>query len=329
MAADVSSAIREVRASGGSGANSFRGMSATRKKEAIQGLVLISPWVIGFLAFTAYPMVASFYYSFTNYKILGDPAWTGLANYIYAFTGKPFGSGDPLFWHSMGRTLIWVIVTVPLGVLGSLIAAILLNQALRGTTFLRTAFFLPSLTPVVAASILWMWMLQPDLGVINSMLDAVFGIRGPRWLSTTEWALPSLAMISLWTAIGGNRMLIFLAGLQGVPQEMYEAARCDGANIFQQWWHVTVPLVSPAIFFNLIIGIIASFRVFAMAFVTTQGGPAYSTYFYSLHLYQQAFSSFDMGYGCTLAWILFMLVLVITLVQMKLADRWVHYESVR
>jgi multiple sugar transport system permease protein len=304
-------------------------MSRARRAEELQGWVMISPWILGFLAFTAYPMLASFYYSFTNFKIIGSPNWTGLYNYIYAFTGKPFGSGDPLFWHALGRTLIWVVATVPLGILGSLLAAVLLNQHLRGTAFLRAAFFLPYLTPVVAASILWMWMLQPDIGVFNSVIHSVTGLYGPRWLAMIEWALPSLAMISLWTAIGGNRMLIFLAGLQGIPTEMYEAAKCDGANPVQQWWHITIPLVSPAILFNLVIGIIASFRVFDMAFVTTLGGPAYSTYFYALHLYTQAFSNYDMGYGCALAWILFVIVLIITLFQIKLANRWVYYESVR
>ncbi len=327
--ASASGAAAAPRASG-FGLGAFRNLSPARRKEAIQGMLLISPWVIGFLAFTAYPMIASFYYSFTDYKILGAPTFTGIRNYVYAFSGKPFGGGgDPLFWLAMARTVTWVVVTIPLGVLGSLLAAVLLNQSIRGTSFLRTAFFLPHLTPVVAASLLWMWILQPDIGVFNSVLESLFGIRGPKWLNSMEWALPSLAMISLWTSIGGNRMLIFLAGLQGIPQEMYEAAKIDGAGAFRQWLHITVPLVSPAIFFNMIIGIIASFRVFAMAFVTTKGGPAYATYFYALHLYQQAFSSFDMGYGCTLAWILFVIVLIITLVQMKLADRWVYYESLR
>ena len=308
----------------------FGNLTPARRREAIQGFLFISPWIFGFLAFTAYPMLASFYYSFTWFKILGSPNWIGLTNYIYAFSGKPFGTtGDPLFWLSMERTLTWVLATVPLGILGSLLAALLLNQKIWGTSFYRTAFFLPSLTPVVAASMLWMWILQPEIGVVNSVLESVTGIRGPKWLASIEWALPSLALISLWTAIGGNRMLIFLAGLQGIPQELYEAARCDGATAIHQWRHITIPLISPAIFFNLILGIIVSFRVFAMAFVTTAGGPARATYFYALHLYVQAFSSFDMGYGCTLAWILFAIVLVITLIQMKLSSRWVYYESLR
>lgn len=306
------------------------GMSPARRKEAIQGFLFISPWVVGFLAFTAYPMVASFYYSFTDYKILGNPTWVGLRNYIYAFTGTPLGSGgDPLFWLSLARTVTWVIAIVPLGVLGSLLAASLLNRGIRGTSIFRTCFFLPSLTPVVAAALLWAWILQPDIGVLNSAINGLTGLKGPNWLYSLTWSMPAMVMIALWTSIGGDRMLIFLAGLQGIPMEVYDAAKVDGTNAFQRWRHVTVPLISPAILFNLILGIIASFRVFALAFVTTGGGPAYSTYFYALHLYVQAFSSFDMGYGCTLAWILFAIVLTLTLIQIKLSNRWVYYESKR
>jgi multiple sugar transport system permease protein len=298
-------------------------LTPARRKEAIQGLLFISPWLVGFLAFTAYPMLASLYYSFTKYQILAPPQWVGFQNYAYALTG------DPLFWLAMQRTLVWVIATVPLGILGSLLAAVLLNRGLHGTVVYRTAFFLPSLTPIVAAALLWQWILQPDIGVLNSAIEGLTGWRGPRWLTSADWALPALAMISLWTAIGGNRMLIFLAGLQGIPSELYEAARVDGAGPVRTWWHITVPLISPAIFFNLVLGVIVSFRVFAFAFVTTAGGPARATYFYALHLYMQAFSSFDMGYGSALAWILFLLVLTITLVNMKLARRWVYYESLR
>jgi len=305
-------------------------MTHARRKEALQGLAFISPWLLGFLAFTAYPMLASLYYSFTNYNMLAPPRWVGPQNYVYAFTGKPLGTnGDPLFWHSMERTVVWVLATVPLGIFGSLLAAVLLNRGLRGTALYRTAFFLPSLTPIVAASLLWTWILNPQIGILNALIEGVTGWRGPQWLASVEWALPSLAMISLWTAIGGNRMLIFLAGLQGIPQELYEAARVDGAGPLRTWWHITVPLITPALFFNLILGVIVSFRVFAFAFVTTGGGPARSTYFYALHLYTQAFQSFDMGYGSALAWILFAIVLVITVVNIKLANRWVYYESLR
>lgn len=306
------------------------GMSPAQRREAIQGFLFISPWIVGFLAFTAYPMAASFYYSFTEYKILGSPTWIGLRNYIYAFTGTPFlGGGDPLFWLALLRTVTWVIVLVPLGVLGSLLAAVLLNRGIKATSIFRTCFFLPSLTPIVAAALLWAWILQPDIGVLNSVIQSVAGVKGPNWLYSLTWSMPAMIMIALWTSVGGDRMIIFLAGLQGIPMEVYDAAKTDGANAFQRWLHVTIPLISPAILFNLVLGIISSFRVFALAFVTTGGGPAYATYFYALHLYIQAFSSFDMGYGCALAWILFAIVLTVTMLQIKLSNRWVYYESMR
>lgn len=301
----------------------WRELTPARRREALQGLAFISPWLIGFLAFTAYPMVASLYYSFSAYNGLAPPRWIGLQHYVYAFTQ------DPLFWLAVNRTVVWVIVTVPLGILGSLLAAVLLNRGLRGNHFYRTAFFLPSLTPVVAAALLWIWILNPRVGILNATLEQVTGLRGPNWLSDIDWALPSLAAISLWTGIGGNRMLIFLAGLQGIPPELYEAAEIDGAGAFSRFWNVTVPLISPAIFFNLVLGIIFSFRVFAFAYVATNGGPARATYFYALHLYNQAFQSFDLGYGSALAWILFLVVLVLTVANMQLSKRWVHYESLR
>jgi multiple sugar transport system permease protein len=301
----------------------WRELTPARRREAAQGFLFISPWLFGFLVFTAYPMFASLYYSFSSYNGLTPPRFIGLTHYIYAFTE------DPLFWLSVNRTVVWVVVTVPLGIIGSLFAAVLLNRGLRGNNFYRTAFFLPSLTPVVAAALLWTWILNPRVGVLNAAIEGLTGLRGPNWLADIDLALPSLAAISLWTAIGGNRMLIFLAGLQGIPPELYEAAEIDGAGPISKFRHVTVPLISPAIFFNLVLGIIFSFRVFAFAFVVTGGGPARATYFYALHLYTQAFSSFDLGYGSALAWILFIVVLVLTVANMKLSKKWVHYESLR
>ncbi len=295
-------------------------LSQMRQREAIQGYLFISPWIIGFLIFTLGPMLASFYYSFTLYNVQTSPRFTGLYNYDYAF------SQDPLFWISVRRTLLWAIMTVPVSLFASLWAAILLNQKLRGVAIYRTCFFLPHLTPVVAAAILWMWILQPDIGVLNTFLDTL-GIRGPNWLQSIRWSMPALAMIALWTGIGGNKMLIFLAGLQAIPDSLYEAADMDGATGMQKFRHITLPMISPAMFFNLVLGVIASFQVFGMAFVTTKGGPAYSTYFYALHLYQQAFVSFDMGYGSALAWIFFAAVLLLTLVQLWLQKRWVYYEG--
>lgn len=295
-------------------------LSHLQRLEAIQGYLFIMPWVIGFLLFTLGPMLASFYYSFTLYNVQTSPRFVGLYNYGYAF------SDDPLFWVSVRRTLLWSAMTVPISMIASLWAAILLNQKLRGVAIYRTCFFLPHLTPVVAAAILWMWILQPDIGILNTILSKV-GIHGPNWLQSISWSMPALAMIALWTGIGGNKMLIFLAGLQAIPDSLYEAADMDGATGLQKFRHITLPMISPAMFFNLVLGIIASFQVFGMAFVTTKGGPAYATYFYALHLYQQAFVSFDMGYGSALAWIFFAAVLVLTLVQLWLQKRWVYYEG--
>ena len=285
----------------------------------MQGYIFLSPWILGFLLFTIGPLLASLYYSFNRYTLLMPIQWAGLRNYQTAFFG------DKLFWISVVRTLTWAIVTVPLGIIGSLLAALLLNRGIRGTTIWRICFFLPSLTPQVAAAMLWVWLLQPQLGIVNSMIYTLFHVRGPAWLGDMKWAFPSLVMISLWTGIGSNRMLIFLAGLQGVPQELYDASMVDGANWLQKTWHVTVPMITPTIFFNLVLGIIGSLQVFGMAFVATGGGPAYATYFYALHLYQTAFRSYDMGYGSALAWILFVFVLLATFVQVKLSGGWVYY----
>ncbi|MFH1084495.1 MAG: sugar ABC transporter permease [Chloroflexota bacterium] len=296
-------------------------MSLMRRREALQGYLLISPWVIGFLIFTLGPMLASLYYSFSKYSIQRPPVWIGLSNYHYAFFK------DRLFWLSVRRTLTWSIATVPAGVVGSLVAAMLLNRGLKGSTVYRTSFFLPHLTPLVAAAMLWTWILQPDVGILNAALE-VIGIRGPKWLASMQWAMPSLVMISLWNGIGGNRMLIFLAGLQSIPDTLYEAAELDGAGPWQKAVHITWPMISPATFFNLVLGVISSFQVFGMAFVATGGGPGYATYFYALHLYQQAFQSFDMGYGSALAWIFFAAVLAVTVLQLQMQSRWVYYEGV-
>src|SRR5581483_5677997 len=229
-----------------------------------------------------------------EYDVVRAPRFVGLANFQRAFFK------DELFWSSLGRTFYYALLTVPLGLLGSLLAALLLNQRLRGATFFRTCFFLPHLTPAVAAALLWVWVLQPEFGLVNYLLGLV-GIKGPQWFGSKEWAIPSIAMIALWTGIGGNRMMIFLAGLQGVPSELLDAAEVDGANSFQRFRHVTVPLISPTLFFNLILGIIGALQVFTTALVATNGGPAYATWFYALHIYRTAFQYFTMGYASALA----------------------------
>ena len=294
--------------------------SHIRVAEAIKGYVCILPWIVGYLAFTLGPMLTSLYLSFTSYRVLSPPSFIGIDNYVYAVTQ------DDLFWSSLRRTLTWTLLTVPLGLVFSLLAALLLNQGLEMTSLLRTLFYLPSLTPVAAAAVLWKWILHADVGVLNYLLS-LLGIEGPGWLVSPDWALLAMALIALWTSVGGNRMIIFLAGLQGVPRELYEAAEIDGASSFQRALNVTIPLISPTVFFNMILGIIGSFQVFAMAFITTQGGPAYTTWFYALHIYTQAFVSFDMGYASALSWFLFIIIVAFTLVQFRTSSRWVHYEG--
>lgn len=293
--------------------------SPRRRREVIEGYLWISPWLIGFLLFSLGPIIASFYLSLTKYKIGGAPEWVGIANYVEAFTS------DQLFWPSLWRTVYFSLGSVLIGVALSLLAAILLNQNLRGTVIYRALFYLPSLTPIVAMAILWVWLLQPQVGLVNYLLYEV-GISGPGWLTSAKWAIPSVIMISLWSSIGGGRMIIFLAGLQGVPQSLHESAQIDGANTIQRFWHITLPMISPVILFNLILGIIGSFSVFSLAYVATNGGPNYGTWFYMLHLYYNAFSYFQMGYASALAWIFFVLIFILSYLQIKLSDRWVYYE---
>ena len=307
-------------------ASDFKGGSKNRKpaslkrQEAVAGFIYISPWLLGFLAFTAFPFLASFYLSFTDYTVVSQPRFAGFANYVEAL------SGDDLFWGSLRRTFTYAVVGVPLGILGSLTCALLLNQGLKGTTFFRVLFFLPSLTPLVALALLWQWIFQPDFGVLNFLLAKV-GIDGPGWLSSIEWALPSLIIMALWGTVGGGQMVIFLAGLQGVPQELYEAVEIDGGGPWFKFRHVTLPMISPTMFFNLILGVIGALRVFTVAYVSTEGGPAYATWFYILHLYTQAFKYFNMGYASALAWIFFIILIAFTYLQVRASRHWVFYAG--
>lgn len=264
-------------------------------------------------------MAASLFLSFTRYNILSYQ-WIGLGNYVTAFTG------DKLFYHSLSLSAKYALFNVPLALIVSLSAAVLLNQNLRGGSIFRTLFYLPSLMPSVAAALLWKWVLHPRLGPVNYALSLA-GIKGPSWLGDPTWALFSLVLISLWGAAGGGSMIIFLAGLQGIPQTLYDAAHVDGANSWQRFRSVTLPMLSPTIFFNLIMGLIGSLKVFTSAFVATQGGPAYSTWFYLLHLYNKAFQVLEFGYASALAWIFFVIVVSLTILQFRLSSKWVYYES--
>ena len=298
------------------------GLSPMRRREALEGLLYLSPWIIGFLVFVAGPLLASFYLSFTKYNVLRPAQFVGLQNYIYAF------AKDELLLPSLVRSLYFAVLLVPLGMAGSLILALLLNQKVMFTTVWRTMYFLPTLTPLVAAALLWRWMLNPDVGLVNFLL-AQIGIKGPGWLSSIEWAVPALVLMGLWASVGGSRMIILLAGLQDVPKELLESAEIDGAGAWDKFWKVTFPLITPTVFFNLVLGIIFALRTFETAFITTNGGPARATWFISLHIYQNAFVSFDMGYASALSWIFLIILFLLTFIQFKLSGQWVFYSGGR
>ena len=290
------------------------------QRKALQGYLYISPFLLGFLLFVLGPAIASAYFSFTQYQILSPPRFAGLANYARIATG------DPLFWKSLGNTLYYAGIAVPLSLLGSLGCAILLNQSIKARALFRTMFFLPSITPVVATTLLWMWILNPEFGLLNYSLSLV-GVQGPKWLGSSDWSKPAMILIHLWGAVGGGAMIIFLAGLQSVPQELHESAAIDGANALHRFWHITVPMLTPTIFLNLVLGLIGGLRVFTIAFVATDGGPANSTLFYLLHLFKNAFRFLEMGYASALAWIFTILVLILTVIQFRLSRRWVYYAG--
>lgn len=288
-----------------------------RLMKTIEGYLFISPWIVGFILFTAGPVVASLGLSFYQWSLIRPPRFVGLENYVTMFTN------DPLFWQSLRVTLLYVAVAVPLQIAFALFLAILLNQKVRAIPVFRTIFYLPSVVSGVAIAVLWLWLYQPELGLINDLLSKV-GIDGPAWLISKLWALPAIIGASLWTV--GGTMIIFLAGLQDMPQHLYEAAALDGAGEWAKFRHVTLPMLSPVIFFNLVLGLIAAFRMFELPLVMTQGGPINATMFYALYLYLSAFKFLKMGYAAALAWVLFIIIMIVTGLQLKLARRWVYYE---
>jgi len=292
-------------------------LSGLARKEAIAGYLFILPWILGFLMFTSIPLISSFVLSFTNYSVINPPKFAGLENYRTMFTS------DRLFYKSLGNTLYIVVIGVPLNIVVGLSIALLLNTKVRGMQYYRTIFYLPSIVPIVASSILWLWILHPSVGLLNSALR-LFGINGPQWLASPIWSKPALILMGLWSA--GSSMIIYLAGLQGIPEQLYEAAEIDGATWWTKFFKVTLPLLSPTIFFNLVMGIIGAMQIFTQAYVMTQGGPLDSTLVYVYYLFNNAFSYFKMGYACSLAWILFLIILVLTLIQLRLARHWVYYE---
>ena len=299
-----------------------RKRTAKERRRALQGYALLSPWLIGFFLFTFVPILASITLSFTKYSALRPPEFIGLKNYRTALTGE-----DPLVWSSIARTFYFAFLSVPLSLTGSLLVAVLLNQQLNFTAIWRTFFFLPTLTPTVASAYIWRLLLNPDIGMLNYLLNRVGLPSPPRWFGTMEWVIPALAMIGLWGSVGGSSMIIFLAGLQDVPVELIEAAEIDGAGTWRKFWSITLPMLSPVIFFNLVMGIIRALRVFDVAFIATAGGPSNASRFISLHIYQTAFVRYEMGYAAALAWILVVIIVTLTILQFRLSGRWVFYQG--
>ncbi len=295
--------------------------SPRKARKALLGYLFMMPWIIGFIALTAGPIVASLGFSLTDYNGMTRPNFVGLKNYQKAFFQ------DELFWPSLGRTFYYSCVTVPLGLVGSLLLASLLNQKLHGTSLFRTLFFMPHLIPTAAAAVLWIWFLHPITGPLNNMLRIIGLPHNIGWLVDKKWAIPSMILISLWSGVGGNRMIIFLAGLQGVSEELYDAGKIDGAGKWATFRNITLPLISPTVFFNLVLGIISALKVFSLAFVATKGGPERATWFFALHIYQNAFEYLRLGYGSALAWLFAVVLLVLTYIQFWSSKRWVYYAG--
>jgi multiple sugar transport system permease protein len=283
------------------------------------GILFALPWIIGLLAFYAYPLFSSMYYSLTNYNVISPSQWIGFENYIALFN-------DDLFWKGLNNTLVYALLQVPLAIMFGVTLAMLLNLPVFGRGFLRTVFFLPSLLPVIATTILWQWLLNPQFGLVNSFLEKI-GITGPGWLGDTTWSKPSLVIMTLWVL--GNSILIYLAGLQDISKDYYEAADIDGASWLQKTFHITIPLLTPVIFFNMIMGVIHALQEFTLPYALTYGtgNPAESLLFYSMYLYNNAFLYMKMGYASAMAWILFVVVMAITVVLLKSSGKWVFYQG--
>lgn len=291
---------------------------AQERRRLLHGLLFVSPWLLGFLLFTAYPVGASLYYSMTDFPVLRPPRWIGGGNYITLLFH------DEYFWRFAVTNTAYMFLELPASVAMGVGMAMLLNQKLKGMSLYRTCFYLPSVVPTVAISMLWLWMLNPQYGLANVFLQK-FHLNPLGWLTDTRWSKPSFILMDLWGVGGG--MVIYLAALQNVPEHLYEAALLDGAGAWARFRNVTLPMISPVIFFNVILGIIGTFQYFTQTYIMTRGGPELSTLFYALYLFQNAFEFFRLGYACAMAWVLFLITLVATLIVFRSSARWVYYES--
>jgi len=286
-------------------------------KRTVVGYIFISPFILGFFLWFLGPMLTAVWLTFTNWNMISPPQFIGIGNLRQLFN-------DKLFLQALKVTTNYTIISVPLGLVLGFMLALLMNTKVRGISLFRTIYYLPSIVPAVANAVLWAWILNSEFGLLNVVLRSV-GLPKIRWLQEPEWALPALILMSLWGLGGG--MVIYLAGLQGIPDVFYEAAEIDGAGRWDKLWHVTIPLMSPVIFFNLVMGIIGSFQVFTAGYLVTNGGPQNATLFYVLYLYRNGFQYLNMGYAATLAWVLFFIILTLTLLIFKYIGGMVYYEE--
>ncbi|HVT90525.1 MAG TPA: sugar ABC transporter permease [Tepidisphaeraceae bacterium] len=293
-------------------------MTRTDARQLGKGLAFVSPWLVGFLLFMLLPIVLSFYYSLCDYTLLQPPLFVGLENYRDLVH-------DPIFWQSLGNTLYFAALTIPSALFLSLGLAMLLNVKMPGQAIFRTIIFLPSLMPIVASAMVWMWIFNGKIGLLNNLLSKI-GVSGPDWLGSSTWTMPALALMSLWGV--GYTVVIYLAGLQDVPRELYEAAQIDGAGLWSRLWNVTLPILSPVIFFNLVMSIIGVLQVFDIPYIMTpNGGQGRSTEFIAMYLNDNAFRFLKMGYASAIAWIMLLIILVLTGLAFWSSKRWVHYQG--
>ena len=296
-----------------------RRVLSLRTNEATWFYIFLLPWLIGFLVFTLFPILASLGLGFTRYNAIKPLDWVGLKNFIFL-------SKDTIFIKSLRVTLTYTVIFVPIQLMISLFLAVLLNLRVFGMRTIRTIYYLPAILPTVVTGLVWVWLFNPDFGLLNFLLFKIFGIHGPNWLGSERWVMSAVIISGLWGM--GAGVLIFLAALQNVPDELYEAAELDGATVLHRFWHVTIPMISPVILYNLLIFMIGALQVFARIYVLTAGGPNYGSYFYNLYVYDNAFSYFKLGLASAQAWILFIIMLM-TLITLRSSGRWVYYAGGR
>ena len=294
-------------------------MSPAARREAITFYILISPWLLGFILFIAYPMGRSLYLALTQYQIGREPVFIGLDNFTRL-------ANDSDFWRSLKVTGLYVLGSVPGSTVIAIGIAMLLAQKIRGISIWRTVYFLPSVVAPIAVAVLWFYVFNPQYGLINTLLGYI-GIKGPGWITSEDWALPSLVFMSWWTV--GGQVIIYLAGLKNIPREYYEVAEVDGAGPWARFWNITIPMLSPTIFFNVVLGFIGATQIFEGPLVLTNGGPNKATLTYMLNLYQEAFQMGSLGYASALAWVLFVVIMALTLLIIRSSSLWVYYETER